>query len=103
MKKETLLKYCEEHKIFVPKDAGLDVINAAIVRAYYHRRSAKIPEGSECFGFWANEDATCMTCDFETKCFRASIGMDRKEYFKKLESAENPKFRFVEPRSKKKT
>jgi hypothetical protein len=97
MNKAQLIRYCEEKGIFVPRGATLEYLNAAIVRAFYHLGDFKT---DQCFGFWQNEDAACVTCDFENKCFKASVGMEKEEYFKKIEAAENPKFRFVEARRK---
>jgi hypothetical protein len=91
--KKRLLKHCEEKKINVPRNASLEFLNAAIVRAALHDHSA--PTLDSCYGFWEYENATCMTCDAEEKCFRASIGMDKEEYFKKMDALEGKKVRLV--------
>lgn len=91
MTKEKLQKFCEEKKIFFPKNATKEYLHSAIVRASLHQ--AKI-NPKECFGFWEFENTACVTCDFEGKCFTISIGMGKKEFFSALERAENPKIRF---------
>lgn len=97
MKKERLIEYCKDRGIWIPKDATLPQIHAAIVRATFN---AGAPKTKRCFGWWENEDSSCMVCDFEGHCFKASLGVSKEEYFKKFESA--PKVRFVEKRILKK-
>jgi hypothetical protein len=91
--KKRLLKYCEEKKINVPKNASLEFLNAAVVRAALHNHSA--PTVETCFGFWEHDNATCMTCDADERCFELSIGMNKEEYFKKMDALENKKVRLV--------
>jgi hypothetical protein len=94
LKRERLLKYCEENQIFVPSGATIEYLNAAIVRASLHRTGVTLQDGASCFGFWEHEDMTCATCDFEKQCSKASLGIDKEELLKKLDAAENPKLRF---------
>jgi len=89
---EKLKQFCKERGIFVPSKATKEYLHAAIVRAFYHKQKPK--NMKTCFGFWEYEDSSCGVCDFQDKCSKASLGMDRNEYFKALESAENPKLRF---------
>lgn len=93
MKKDKLLEYCKVHDIAVPANASIEYLNAAIVRASFNKKEFKARDGKTCFGFWEYENSTCTTCDFEKKCFRASIGMEKDEYFKKIEALENPRIR----------
>jgi hypothetical protein len=94
MNRTKLLQYCEANKIAVPKDATVEQLNAAIVRAAFHKTEVKQDKTKSCFGFWENEDSNCGTCDFEGKCFKASFGVDKQTYFKKMEAIENPRIRF---------
>ncbi len=91
MKKEQLLKFCEDNKIAVHKSASVEQLNATIVRSSLHNTDIENTSGS-CFGYWENENSTCMTCDFETKCFRASFGVDREAYFKQMENLNGVRF-----------
>lgn len=91
--KKKLKEYCEKNKINLPKEASLEFMQAAVVRASLHSYSA--PTTQHCLGFWENENATCMTCDLEKDCFRVSVGMDKEEYFKKLDVMENQTMRNV--------
>lgn len=100
MRKEVLLQFCKDHDIVVPANATVEYLNAAIVRAYLHMN--KVEKNKSCFGFWAFEDNNCFTCDFEEKCFRTAIGTDKKSYFKKIESLENPRLRFIDKPLRKK-
>lgn len=97
MNKEKLLEYCKDHAIWVPTNAKIEQIHAAIVRASFHKGA---PKTKQCFGWWENENSTCAICNLESQCFKASIGVEKQEYFKRLESA--PKVRFVEKRILKK-
>lgn len=96
MNKERLLKYCEDHEIWVPKSAKIEQIRAAIVRASLHKTT---PKTKSCFGFWENENSTCSLCDLEKQCFKSAHGVEKEEYFKKLESA--PRIRFEERKMRK--
>jgi hypothetical protein len=91
--KKKLIEFCEEKKINVPKGASLEFLHAAVVRASLHNCSA--PTTQHCFGFWENDNATCMTCDSEESCFKVSIGMEKEEYFKSLDILENKQIRMV--------
>jgi hypothetical protein len=91
VKREQLLKFCETNKIAIPKSATLEQINAAIVRSSLHNTKVE-NTGETCFGFWENENGSCATCDFESKCFRASFGMEREAYMKQMENLEKPRF-----------
>lgn len=91
--------YCKQEKIFVPKNSTPDTVAASIVRVYLH---GKTIERSSCFGFWQNENSTCMTCDFEKKCFKASFGMEKAAYEKALHTADNPQSRYSAPLKKRK-
>ena len=82
--KKKLLEFCKKKGIFTPPNPTREYLEAAIVRVALHGKKI---EGS-CFGFWRHEDSNCMVCDFEEKCFTASIGTDKETYFKKLENAE---------------
>lgn len=85
MKKEHLIKYCQKHDIMCPKDATIEFLCAAIFRHRMNDKDIGLKDkGQTCFGLWAYENATCMTCDHEAKCFKASIGMDKDKFFKKL-------------------
>lgn len=99
MKKEDLIEYCKRQGILVCGNS-VEHIHAAIVRATLHKTEIA-SESAECFGFWEHENSTCMTCDFENKCFRASMGMDKKDYFKKLESLDRPALRYEKKRLSK--
>lgn len=100
MKKEKLIEYCKSKGILVPTNPSIEFLNAAIVRASLHQTKIERKQDEECFGFWENENSTCVTCDFEQKCFRASIGMSKEEYFKKLEALERPALRYSKKMSK---
>jgi hypothetical protein len=103
--KEKLEEYCKDKGIFVPKGATREYLCAAIVRAYGHEQKNGVVSlfNKSCFGAWEQDDSTCRVCDFREKCFTASMGMTESDYFKKLESAENPRLRFQSPtRTKKK-
>lgn len=76
----------------------MDQLIRSIVRASLHKRKVF---KKECYGFWENEDSNCFTCDFEKQCFKASMGTDKKEYFKQIESLENPRLRFISKQMKK--
>jgi hypothetical protein len=101
MKKDKLIEYCKSKGIVVPPKPTLEYLHAAIVRAMLHGTSIT-RKSDECFGFWEYENSTCVTCDFEAKCFKASIGMDKEEYFKKLEALERPALRYEKRLSKSK-
>lgn len=96
MRKEQLLRFCKEHEIWVPNDAKVEQIHAAIARAAMNKTKPKV---KNCFGFWEHENSTCSLCDFEEHCFKASHGIEKSVYFKKFESA--PKVRFTDRRLKK--
>lgn len=85
------MKFCEKNKIAVPKSANLEQIHAAIVRSSLHNTKVENTSGS-CFGFWENENGTCMTCDFEDKCFKAGFGVDKGTYFKQIENLQKVRF-----------
>jgi hypothetical protein len=101
MTKERLELYCKEKGIFVPPGSSKEFLCAAIVRAHGHDHSMNLTFTKSCFGAWEQDDSTCGVCDFNAKCFKASVGMDKAEYFAKLERAENPKLRFQTLRKKK--
>lgn len=93
MKKELLIKYCKKHDIMCPPDATVDYLCAAIVRHKFNEKPLTFRDKSQsCFGLWAYEDATCMTCDYEKKCFKTSMGMDKDKFFKKLKSSVGLRF-----------
>ena len=94
MKKERLIEYCKKQKIAVPPGASVDFLVRAICRLYLNLTDAPV-EAENCFGYHGHEESNCMVCDFEEKCFKASIGMSKEEYFKKLEKLESPRIRFV--------
>lgn len=99
MKKDRLLEYCEKHKIAVPKGASVEYLERAICRLYFDLGDATI-KAENCFGYYGHEESACMVCDFEEKCFEASIGMKKEEYFAKLEKLENPRIRFVKKKKR---
>lgn len=99
MKREQLLQYCVKHAIWVPKNAGVERIRAAIVRAYRHQSEGY---SGHCVGYWGNDEPACMICKFEPICFECSMGVDKEIYFKEFKKLENPKVRFVEKKGKKK-
>lgn len=96
LSKAKLKKFCDEKGIYVPSGASLEYLNAAIVRSALHRNDQTLE--NTCFGFWENDNSTCMVCDFQERCFEASIGMPRDEYFKKLENSDKPKVRHMDKR-----
>ncbi len=83
MRKEQLIEFCDKNKIIYPSNPSIETLNRLIVRAWLHNKEVK---QSSCYGFWQNEDANCATCDFEENCFKASIGIDKKKYFKSLDN-----------------
>jgi len=91
MNKKQLIEYCEARGIPVLPEATVEYLNAAIVRSSLHLKAV---DGS-CFGFWEFENNTCGTCDFEGRCFKAGMGVNKDAYFKKLESLKNPRFRLA--------
>ena len=91
--KKKLKEYCEKNKINLPREASLEFMQAAVVRASLHSYSA--PTTQHCLGFWENDNATCMTCDLEKTCFQVSIGMEKEEYFDKMDALDNHKIRLV--------
>lgn len=99
MKKDALIQYCKEKGIAVVGNS-VEHLNAAIVRATLHNTDIE-RKTDECFGFWEHENSTCMTCDFENRCFQASLGMSKQEYFKKLEALERPAIRYEKSRLSK--
>ena len=99
MNKERLKKYCDAKQIFYPPKATKEYLEAAIVRAASHK--VEVRDKKTCFGYWEQENSTCMVCDFKKRCFKVSLGMDKGEYFKALENAESPRLRFLEKRMRK--
>ena len=93
MNKERLLEFCKRKEIWVPPGATVEQVHAAIVRATYNGLA---PKTKKCFGWWEQENSACMMCDFEPHCFKASMRIEKEEYFKKFESA--PRVRFTEKR-----
>jgi len=80
MTKDNLIKYCKDNDIYMPKDCTKEYLEAVIVR--YSRHKKKI-NSDTCYGFWAEDEGSCLACEYEEKCFRVSIGMDKDTYFKK--------------------
>lgn len=89
MKKEQLEEYCKKHEINVPSGSTKPILERIIVRAFLHNKPLK---QDSCFGFWEQDDNNCMTCSFESNCFKASLGMEKEVYMKKLD---NQKIRIV--------
>lgn len=92
MNKSQLIEYCKSTELFTTKSPSKTFLEATVSRAYDHQSES---DSDTCFGNWANEDMSCMTCDFQEDCFEASIGIKRKDYFKEFEKEENPKIRFT--------
>jgi hypothetical protein len=90
MKKDALIKYCEEKEIWLPKGATLPVIVGAIAR---HALNGRTLVRKSCFGLWAKDDNNCLSCDHAKACFTASIGMDEDLYWKKVENADKLRFK----------
>ena len=91
MTKQMLISFCKKYDIFVPPDATVSYLKAAIVRSFYNDKEIKGLRG--CFGAWMQDDTNCVMCDFKEKCATASLGMDRDKYFKAFERELNPKIR----------
>lgn len=91
--KKRLEEYCQKKKINVPRNASVEFLQAAIVRASMHNCLG--PTTKNCFGLWENDNATCVTCDLEAVCFETSIGMSKEDYFKKMDALESHKIRTV--------
>ena len=96
--RDRLIEYCKKHKIMVHQRATIDQLIRAVFRASMHKR--KIFRRS-CFGFWENEDSNCYSCDHQEACFKTSMGVDKKTYFKQMENLENPRLRWIEKKMKK--
>ena len=90
MNKKKLLEYCKEKDIIVPKGATVQYLECAIVRSAL--KDKKI-EADSCFGYWEYENSACIVCDYKEQCFKASIGMDKGEYFKKFGRLKNPRIK----------
>lgn len=89
MKREALEDYCKKNSINIPTGASKPMLERLIVRAFLHNKTLK---QDSCFGFWEQDDNNCLTCSFEPHCFKASLGMEKETYFKKLD---NQKIRIV--------
>ena len=98
MIRRRLIEYCKKKKIFLPPNPSKEYLVKAIKRAAEHN---SIQKSEKCYGKWEHENMTCTLCDFEKKCFRTSIGIEKEEFFKALEKAENPKLRFTHRLKKK--
>lgn len=90
MKKDTLIKFCRGKGIWVPPKPTMDFLVAAIAR---HALNGQTLSRKSCFGLWAKDDNNCLSCDLENACFKASMGMDKETYWKKLENADKLRFR----------
>ena len=82
--KDLLIKFCKENNIFYHKGATLNYLQAAIYRFTTSKSSSK-----SCFGFWDESDGECSMCSHEEKCFKLSIGEDRKKYEREVEKVVN--------------
>lgn len=95
--REQLLKYCQEHDIFVPnKSVPKEYLEAAVTRARFHMTKQT---GKNCFGLW-DTGAICSVCDHEPECFKVSMGMTKNKYLIAVDKEENPRIRFTEKLSK---
>ena len=93
MKVEHLKKYCEEHDIFVPRDATKRYLERVIVRHFLTTNEVECPV-KNCFGFWEHENGECLCCTLKEKCRATSIGMDWDKYRKAVDKLYNKKIRF---------
>jgi len=93
MKRESLIKYCKENDIFVPKDGSKSYLESAVVRHFLDKSGTTV-EGLECFGFWENENSDCMVCDMEKGCRSTSVGMDFDKYMNAVDRKTDKKIRF---------
>jgi hypothetical protein len=75
--KEMLKKFCDENKIFYHKSASTDYLKAAIFRFV---TNGKKSSSKSCFGFWEEDNSECSMCSYEEKCFKLSIGEEKKKY-----------------------
>jgi len=91
--KDELLTYCEQRDIFVPAGAPKSAIEAAIVKAAYHLKSAN---RDNCFGFWKPEHGSCLVCALQSDCSSSTLGMPTDRYLRAVERLENPKIRTTE-------
>lgn len=74
---ERLRVYLEENKVWIPRNASKEQLEAAVARHYLDGKKVDL---KSCFGLWQNEDMNCMTCNYNVGCFKASFGVDRIEY-----------------------
>jgi hypothetical protein len=90
VKKEDLINFCKRQNIFVPKSVTMKYLYCAISRMYLHGHDDRVK--NSCFGYWEQDEANCLTCDYETDCFAQSMGMDKDAYLAQLKKLEGDKF-----------
>lgn len=92
---QRLLDYCKKHGITLPQSASREMAEAAIARAMLHENEAVADAEIGCFGNWSDFDRNCAFCDFESSCYKASMGIDKKRYDAFIAKLENPQVRFI--------
>lgn len=87
IKRKDLITFCKRHSIFIPNERTVKVeyLVSAIHRMLMHGKTPELTVG--CYGYWAEDDMNCETCDFSDKCFEKSMGMKKEDYENKYEKS----------------